>query len=135
MLDNIPLFGLLKGRLNYLGERQKLISQNVANADTPGYMAKDLKPFTFSEAMKVQRAPGGVNTVRTDAAHLSGTARPAPTWRSNQAPDSETTLDGNSVVLEEQMLKMSESKMGYDAAVGFYQKSLSLIRTAARRPG
>jgi len=135
MLDNIPLFGLLKGRLNYLGERQKLISQNVANADTPGYMAKDLKPFTFSEAMKVQRAPGGVSTVRTDAAHLSGTARPAPTWRSNQAPDSETTLDGNSVVLEEQMLKMSESKMGYDAAVGFYQKSLSLIRTAARRPG
>jgi flagellar basal-body rod protein FlgB len=56
-------------------------------------------------------------------------------WRSGGAPDSETTLDGNSVVLEEQMLKMGEARMGYDAAVGFYQKSLGMIRMAARRPG
>ena len=49
--------------------------------------------------------------------------------------DSETTLDGNSVVLEEQMMKMSEARMAYDAAVGFYQKSLNLLRTAARPPG
>ena len=134
-IDNIPLFGLLKGRLGYLSERQRLVSQNVANADTPGYTAKDLKPFSFGEAMKVQSAPGGVNTVRTNAAHMNGTARPAAAWTSHRAPDSETTLDGNSVVLEEQMLKMGEARMGYDAAVGFYQKSLGLIRMAARRPG
>ena len=51
------------------------------------------------------------------------------------APDSETTLDGNSVVVEEQMLKMAESRMAHDAAIGFYQKSLSMIRMAARPPG
>jgi flagellar basal-body rod protein FlgB len=50
------------------------------------------------------------------------------------SPDSETTLDGNSVVLEEQMLKMTEARANYEAAVGFYQKSLAMIRTAARRP-
>jgi flagellar basal-body rod protein FlgB len=35
--DDIPLFGMLKSRLGYLTERQKLVAQNVANADTPGY--------------------------------------------------------------------------------------------------
>ena len=47
----------------------------------------------------------------------------------------ETTLDGNSVSLEEEMLKMSEARMSYDAAIGFYQKSLGLLRLATKRPG
>ena len=135
LIDEIPLFGLLKGRLGYLNQRQQLISQNVANADTPGYAARDLKPFSFDAAMKAAHAPQGGAPARTNPAHLAGTARPVKTWTSNAAPDSETTLDGNSVVLEEQMLKMGEARAAYDAAVGFYQKSLALIRTAARRPG
>ncbi len=49
--------------------------------------------------------------------------------------DSETTLNGNSVVLEEEMMKMSEARMDYDAAIGFYQKSMTLLRMAARAPG
>ena len=133
-VDDIPLFGLLKGRLGYLNQRQRLISQNVANADTPGYVGRDLKAFTFDEAMKAQAASGGVAPVRTSALHLQGTAKPDSVWTSRTSPDSETTLDGNSVVLEEQMLKMAESRANYDAAMGFYQKSLGLIRLAARRP-
>ena len=56
-------------------------------------------------------------------------------FESLNAPDSETTLDGNSVVVEEQMLKMAESRMAYDAAIGFYQKSMQMIRMAAKKPG
>ena len=135
MIDDIPFFGLLKGRLGYLGQRQRLISQNVANADTPGYVARDLKPFSFDGAMKAAAGPQGLGPAATNPMHLPGTARPPSVWRAGAAPDSETTLDGNSVVLEEQMMKMGEARMGYDAAVGFYQKSLGFIRTAARRPG
>ena len=135
VLDDIPLFGVLKGKLGYLSQRQKLISQNVANADTPGYTAKDLKAFSFEGAMKAARGPGGLAPATTNPMHLPGTARPATTWTSKVTPDSETTLDGNSVVLEEQMMKMAEARMSYDAAVGFYQKSLGFLRTAARRPG
>ena len=133
-IDDIALFGLLKGKLGYLNQRQRLISQNVANTDTPGYAARDLKAFSFDEAVKAQSAPGGVAPVRTSAAHLTGTTKPGSVWTSRMTPDSETTLDGNSVVLEEQMLKMAQSRADYDAAVGFYQKSLGLIRLAARRP-
>ena len=49
--------------------------------------------------------------------------------------DSETTLNGNAVVLEEQMLKLADARMNYDAAIGFYQKSLGLLKLAARAPG
>jgi len=132
-LDEMPLFTLLKGRLGHLTQRQRLISQNVANADTPGYVGRDLGRFTFAEAVKAQRGTGGM--ARTDAAHLAGPKRTQTVWSSRAAPDSSTTLDGNAVVLEEQMIKMAESRADYDAAVGFYQKSLNLVRLASRRPG
>lgn len=130
---DVPLLTLIKGRLGHLTQRQRLISQNVANADTPGYVGRDLKTFAFSDALKAQRSGGGM--ARTDAAHLAGPKRADGVWTSRAAPDSSTTLDGNSVVLEEQMIKMAESRADYDAAVGFYQKSMGLIRLASRRPG
>jgi flagellar basal-body rod protein FlgB len=54
---------------------------------------------------------------------------------SAERSDSEVTLDGNGVVLEEQMIKMTEARVDYDAAIGFYQKSMGLLRMAARPPG
>jgi flagellar basal-body rod protein FlgB len=56
-------------------------------------------------------------------------------YKAVKAPDSETTLNGNSVVLEEEMIKMSDARMNYDAAISFYQKSMNLLRLAARAPG
>jgi flagellar basal-body rod protein FlgB len=133
LLDDIPLFAMLRGRLGYLSDRQRLIAQNVANADTPGYAPHDLKPFSIAPNAPTL-AP--VAPTMTSAAHLAGTQpRPRSGYKPQKTPDSETTLDGNSVVLEEEMMKMSQARMDYDAAIGFYQKSLSLLRLAARRPG
>jgi flagellar basal-body rod protein FlgB len=50
------------------------------------------------------------------------------------SPDSETTLDGNSVVVEEQMMKIAETRMDFETMVGLYQKSLGLLRLASRSP-
>ena len=72
--------------------------------------------------------------MRTSTAHIAP-AGSRLRYDPMKAPDSETTLDGNSVVVEEQMLKMAESRMAYDAAIGFYQKSMQMIRMAARKPG
>ena len=116
-LDNIPLFDAIRGRLGWLEERQRVIAQNVANADTPGFAARDLRaPDDFAHAMMIQ-------------------PQRAVNYASMTSPDSETTLDGNSVVVEEQMLRMAESRMAHDAAIGFYQKSLNMLRMAARKPG
>ncbi|MEY3293525.1 MAG: flagellar basal body rod protein FlgB [Brevundimonas sp.] len=129
---DLPLLSQIKGRLTWLDERQRVIAQNVANSDTPGYVSRDLQqPTDFARALA---NGGGLRMVRTSAMHI---APPGPTARfeSRNAPDSETTLDGNSVVVEEQMLKMAESRMAYDAAIGFYQKSMQMLRMAARPPG
>ena len=55
-------------------------------------------------------------------------------FRAERQPDFETTLDGNQVSLEDQMLRMADSRMNYDAAIAFYQKSMTMIRSASRGP-
>ena len=143
--DNIALFGMLKSRLGYLAERQKVVAQNVANADTPGYVPRDLKPYSFQASLMAQGsgqvyrggrvAPtGGVQMMATATSHM-GPSNALSAWRATAGADSETTLDGNAVSLEDQMLKMTDARMNYDAAVGFYQKSMTMLRMAARRPG
>lgn len=137
-LDDIPLFAMLRGRLGYLSERQQVIGQNVANSDTPGFTPSDLKPFTIggqAGQSQLQLQPVAVSI--TSPMHLTGlppkgTSGP---YKPRKNADSETTLDGNSVVLEDEMIKMNETRMNYEAAISFYQKSLGLIRLATKKPG
>lgn len=144
-LTDIPLFAMLKNRMGYLSERQNVIAENIANANTPGYVAQDVKPFSFDAHM---RGAGGATSgpmlaasapAVTRANHLAGSPMKTGSDQKYAKPiragDSETTLDGNAVVLEDQMMKLTETRMEYDAAIGFYQKSMSLLRMAARRPG
>src|ERR1700761_3700817 len=140
-LNGIPLFSMLRSRIGYISERERLISQNVANASTPGYTPQDPKPFTVKASG--HGASGGtlamapVTQSITNPAHLTGTvpAKSPDNFASVTSPDSETTLDGNQVVLEEQMMKMTEARTDYDAAIGFYQKALEMLQMAVKKPG
>jgi len=145
--DDIPIFAMLKSRMGYLSQRQKVIAQNVANGDTPDYQPRDLKAYSFKASLDQQaagqpyrggpvsaQATSGVQMMATSATHMAP-SKPYSPWRSPEQADSETTLDGNSVTLEDQMLKMTDARMNYDAAVGFYQKSMQLLKTSTRRPG
>jgi len=132
-LESIPLLAMLKGKLGYVNQRQKLLAENVANADTPGYAPRDLKPFSFDQALKSSTALGGLQ--RTNAMHLQGSVAQNSVWQPQVSPDSEARLDGNQVVLEDEMMKMTESRLDFETAVGLYQQSLGLIRLAARKPG
>jgi flagellar basal-body rod protein FlgB len=148
-LNDIPLFAALRGKLNYDIHRQAVLSQNVANSDTPDYAPRDLKAFTFDQALQAQGG-GGLSMARTDPGHLtSGTATSTPGaaasmpvtttsgsgYDSQNSPDSEIRLDGNHVVLEEQMIKVNEAQEDYNAAIGFYQQSLALLKAAIHKPG
>jgi flagellar basal-body rod protein FlgB len=141
-IDSLPIFSVIRDRLGWLNARQRVIAENVANADTPGYVARDLaQPSRFQRMLGGGQgsaqggAQGGVQVARTQAGHIAPAAPRTAAYGTVSAPDSETTLDGNSVVVEEQMLRMAESRMAYDAAISFYQKSLSMLRMAARPPG
>jgi len=136
--DDIPLLSMLKSRLGYLSQQQQGIAVNVANSDTPGFVPTQLNAFKYSAPGKTI-VPGGalsLTPVQTEAAFLPGHATTnGAAWKSKLAPDSEARLDGNQVVLEEQMMRMSQTRGDYDAAINFYEKSISLIQLALKAPG
>lgn len=125
-LSSIGLFQLAGRRMEYLGSRHQVIAQNVANADTPGFQAKDLKPFDFQAAM----ARTGVAQAQTAAGHLEGLRQPAGFRADRQAGVYETAPAGNGVVLEEQMLKAAEVRQAYDLAANLFQKHVGMLRAA-----
>jgi flagellar basal-body rod protein FlgB len=133
--DDIQLLSMLKSKMGYLNQRQKVISQNVANADTPGYTPKDLKAFDRVLAAQSKASGAAQPLLRTDPMHLEPPRMKGAVTMPIASPDSETRMDGNSVVLEEEMMKMSESRADYDTAVSLYEQSMNMLRTATKRPG
>ncbi len=135
-LADIPIFSMLRSRLGYLSERQKVIAQNIANSDTVRYVGQDLKPFAFDAKVQMHQAQSVGAMAVTQPGHMSPkNERRVGQVKAVKSPDSETTLNGNSVVLEDEMLKMSDARLDYDAAISFYQKSMNMLRMAARPPG
>jgi flagellar basal-body rod protein FlgB len=126
-VTDIPLVAMLKTRLHWHQTRQKLLAENVANADTPGFQPRELRAPSFS--------PGGpagapaVTVLRTDGAHLTLAAARAGE-DAVQARRFDTTPSGNAVNLEDEMLKVSQNQADYQLAASLYQKSLALLRTA-----
>lgn len=141
--DDVPVLALLRQSMSFHSDRQRLISENVANANTPGYTPKDIDEADFARALRQELNGGtagnrrGVTMRTTHEAHIPSSRSTAAgrTWEASDTPDSETTINGNSVVLEEQMVRAQETRMQYESAMTLYQKNLGLIRMAIRSPG
>ena len=136
-LPDVPLLSMLKGSMAWLEARQSVLSQNVSNADTPNYVARDVKPLDFAEMLK-QSADGdkfhhGLAT--TDSRHIAITPSSPGGFDSADSPDIETAPNGNSVSLEEEMIKVSETQAQFQAATNLYSKALSMMRTAIGKSG
>lgn len=128
--NKFTLFGAIKGRMNWLARRQELLSQNIANADTPGYKPHDLKPFSFKDMVQRQQLPP-LNMEVTNSEHLGGERKAVSPFR--EVVDTkpyETAPDGNAVVLEEQMAKVNETAIQHRLTTELYRKNLGLIRIA-----
>ncbi|MFT3726242.1 MAG: flagellar basal body rod protein FlgB [Terricaulis sp.] len=134
-LINTPFFGLLRARLGQLSERQRLISENIANASTPGYRPRDIDTSSFQQVLAQQAGSStGLQMVRTNPSHMtSAGGTGAATLITGD--DSETTIDGNAVVLEDQMAKAQDTRMQFETGLALYQKGLDLLKMAARAPG
>lgn len=128
-LGKLTLFKIMGARMNYLGERQKLLAANIANADTPYYRPSDLKPMDFQKILQGDRR---IKMAVTASSHLEGTSV-ATLFQSEKAAFGktfETSPNGNAVVLEEQMLKVADLQANYQLATNLYQKNVSMLRTA-----
>eukprot|EP01030_Chromulinospumella_sphaerica_P014591 gene14591-14386_t len=102
-ITDIPLFSMLKGRLGYLSDRQNVIAENIANANTPDFVARDVKPFNFDAYMKGVGGAGAggqmavAGPVMTRPGHLPGkpvrSTNDQAYGKAVKAADTETTLD------------------------------------------
>lgn len=121
MLPKLELTRMAQALAAQAGARMGVIAENVANADTPGYKARDLPDFaeTYSETMPLRATRPG---------HLGSPERPlTPESRivpANGAPN------GNTVSLEGEMVKAAETRQSHEMALAIYRSTSDLVRTA-----
>jgi flagellar basal-body rod protein FlgB len=134
-LTDLPMFGLVRRRMSWLNQRQQVLSQNIANADTPKYRSHDLKKFDFKEVIRDHNRMSRGNTMSaTNAKHISAGSRRAqgPFKEIDNARPYETAPDGNQIVLEEQMVKLNETHINHNMMTELYRKQLRMFRTVMR---
>jgi flagellar basal-body rod protein FlgB len=122
-VSGLPLFEALKQRMSWHHARQRVLGENVANADTPGFRPMDVRPPAQERA--------GLRLAVTSTAHLGlGGAEPQGSGRAQRF---ETTPSGNAVNLEDEMLKVAQNNQDYQLAASLYQRSMALMKTAIGR--
>lgn len=133
MLQGIELLQLAGARMHYIQQRQSLISQNIANVDTPGYRARDLAPFRFATSLLAQndQFQSPLRLVTSSPLHM----QPENAAAAVEETSSETEKpDGNTVSLQEQMYKLSENATAFDLASTAYGQTIGILKMAIGTP-
>lgn len=128
----IPIFSVIKKRMDWLSQRQEILATNISNSDSPGYKPKDLKPFSFDDL--VRRESNQLNMAVGGSGHLGGRRKRIMDFDSEETRKPfETAPQGNAVVLEEQMMKVAETTAKHKLASELYKKHLGMFRMALGR--
>ena len=116
----------LKSRLHWLEARQKLVASNVANANTPGFKSRDIRPFSTEVLNNL------VPLAVTNVAHIP-IGSPFADDSAKKVGAFETVPDQNNIGLEDQMTRLADIQIDYQTAASLYTKSLGIIKTAIGR--
>ncbi len=133
-LSKFQIFAVLTKKMAWLGERQQVLAQNIANADTPGYKPSDLKEIDFGRMAR--QAAGNLKIRTTNAGHIGTGLVSKGEFESEVTRDTyEVSPSGNAVVLEEQLMKVSKTSMDFQVMTNLYRKHVNMIKTALGRGG
>ncbi|WP_417258431.1 FlgB family protein [Celeribacter sp.] len=125
MFENLDIFRLTSGLARHSTARQELVAKNVANADTPGYRARDT--LSFSEAFRASE--NGTQLRATRAGHVTNTGSNSPLIETIDSPDP-SSPNGNTVALETEMMKAAETRHQHEMALSVYKSSMSILRAS-----
>lgn len=127
-LQNFTLFGMIKDQMSWAAKRQQVLSRNLANSDTPRFLPSDIKPLDFKKTIADVTMP---QVAVTDPNHLAGTPVASSRLRAEKVRSPEEIKpDGNGVTLEDQIMKVGETKGKFDMAANLYQKHITLLKLA-----
>lgn len=129
MFKNLEVFKLSHAMASHAAQRQAVTASNMANADTPGYVARDVVPF---KSLVETHSASPLQAMRqTRSAHLTESTN----LHSQEADPQNVGIapNGNSVSLEEEMVKAVDAKRQHDRALAIYKSSLNILRSSLGR--
>lgn len=142
-LQNITLFKMADKRMQWTNQRQRIVTQNIANADTPKYTPSELRPLSFAQELKQKKTvmtvtnsghrtenSSGVSLATTESSHMASRYNPEVFRSYKNRRSYENSLDRNGVVLEEESLKLSENRDMHDRAATIYQKYNTMLQSS-----
>jgi flagellar basal-body rod protein FlgB len=127
------LFKAMGAKMHYLNQRERVISQNIANSDTNGYKPQDLKPVDFGRVLRKVTESKMIQVETTNSMHMPLASAIDDPRAAKQRKTYDVEPDGNAVVMEEQMIKSNQTAMDYNLMTNLYQKNMGLIRTSLGR--
>ncbi len=134
-LKNLSVFNMAQQNMQYLSARQQIIAENIANASTPGYLARDIQKPTFADEIS-SAASAGLKLATTNSKHLQG----FPSSQNNSSyqvytpqPSEALTIDGNGVILEQQMNEASKVSSEYKRMITIFNKYKNLMKIATTK--
>jgi flagellar basal-body rod protein FlgB len=141
-MQEIKLLNLANGLAAHAGRRLGVIAENIAHADTPGFQARDLTKFADTFAGRQASADGPAMTTFVGRATRPGHIRPSAEARAGVESEARfitavgaSSPNGNTVSLEDQMVRSAETKMDHDLALGVWRSSLNILRASAGASG
>jgi flagellar basal-body rod protein FlgB len=144
-MQDLTLMSAMLKKMDWHEERQKIIAQNIANADSVGYRPMDMKPLDFKQilggstsslSMSVAGSNGGAmsmaatNSTHFGAENMAGSGQKLPSVK--QKDVYEVAPAGNAVVLEDQLLRMNENYTDHAFVSNLYQKNLAMLKMALK---
>jgi flagellar basal-body rod protein FlgB len=123
-MSDIPILSMLRTRMQWHQERQHVLADNVANAETPNFRPRDLVELDFNAF-----AAAPPMLARTDPGHQAAPGG-TPSFASSSSGSFAVKPAGNAVSLEEEMMKVASNQMDFQTVTTLYSKSLSLIKLA-----
>ena len=127
--SQIGLFALVESKLGWINARQRVLAQNIANADTPGYQARDVTPFSDLVGARI------VAPVRTSPLHLAGLTEAGTPGLATGRVASERSPDGNAVKLEDQMTKVADDETTQAMVGNLWHSYMGMFMTALGHGG
>ena len=131
-IQKVPVFKMMTAKMRWLEHRQRVLAQNIANADTPGYAPKDLKALDFR--CSAANSSFRLQLAQTSESHLTGGIRKSELGDEKKSGDVyETAPSRNGVVLEEQLIKVADTVGAHQLMTNLYRKQLGMFRIALGR--
>ena len=125
-MSDIYLFQVASQKSQWLSARQVAVAENVANANTPGYRALDVQPFsTFLEASPIALAS-------TEPGHITPADPILDQLKEVEAEPSEETMSGNTVGLEQQMINLGEVSRDFSMTANIRRAFHQLLLLAVK---